>query len=286
MITIPGTTIGLFGAALVPLWLPLTPDLAGPGLLELGASWPDQWPAWLDGHWGLAAGLMILMVWGFALLDRRVILRRGLVKAVTYFFARIYRSRSLMWISLSTTAGLMTLVAAYWMLGGARWNYLLSSLLGMAFAGGMTWAVRVCASQAYGMEALGFGDVTLMAMIGCYIGWQPSLGVFFLAPFLAMLFVLVRYILTRQAATPYGPYLCAAVIVLLIFWDQIWLSRIGPIFLMASDLASPIGDKLGISLSGSDVILGGMAVCVFMIGGMLWVWQLVKRLILGSAQSL
>ena len=44
--------------------------------------------------------------------------------------------------------------------------------------GGIVWAVRIIASQALGVEAMGFGDVTLMCMIGAFVGWQPALLIF------------------------------------------------------------------------------------------------------------
>ncbi len=54
--------------------------------------------------------------------------------------------------------------------------------LAMLAFGGVIWAVRVLGRWTLRMEAMGFGDVTLMAMIGTYMGWQASLVVFFLAP--------------------------------------------------------------------------------------------------------
>jgi prepilin signal peptidase PulO-like enzyme (type II secretory pathway) len=150
------------------------------------------------------------------------------------------------------------------MIGIDRWHILLSSLLGLAFAGGVTWAVRLSASFGFGREALGFGDVTLMAMIGAYVGWQSSLIVFFLAPILALSFVTIRWIVTRDSATPYGPYLCAAVVVLLVFWDSLWTNWAAIIF----DL-------------GTGMILVGLVSCVVAIGAMLWIWQSIKRVVFG-----
>ena len=98
---------------------------------------------------------------------------------------------------------------------------MLSSLFGLAFAGGVTWGVRLSASAGLGVEALGFGDVTLMAMIGTYLGWQPSLLVFFIAPLVAILFVLL-HVITGDTATPYGPYLCAAAAIVLVYWHELW----------------------------------------------------------------
>jgi len=263
MVTIPGTIIGILGAVLSPLWLPLTLQLGAAGVVgvtELDATWPDLWPGWLQGWYGLGLALCILMVWGFALLDRRVILRRGVSKAVQYFFARLFRHRRLSMTVVTVTAGLMLWTTVCWTLEIQRWNMLLSSLLGLAFAGGVTWAVRISASYGFGAEALGFGDVTLMAMIGAFVGWQPSILVFFLAPILALLFVLVRWVITRETATPYGPYLCAAVVVLLIYWDAIWTGWAAPMFAL-----------------GVAPILIGLVACVALIGVMLWSWRLIKR---------
>ena len=50
---------------------------------------------------------------------------------------------------------------------------LASSLAGIAVGAGSTLLVRVVSSRILGHPALGLGDVTLMAMVGSYIGWQP-----------------------------------------------------------------------------------------------------------------
>jgi leader peptidase (prepilin peptidase)/N-methyltransferase len=263
LVTIPATVVGLVGAALSPLWLPLTLEFGPSGIVgvtDLYAAWPDPWPLELNGPRGLLIGIFILAVWGFALLDRRVILRRGWRRAWIYFWARVFRHRR-MWLPVGLiTLGLMGFTALIWARGGEGWKMMISSLLGLAFAGGITWAVRLSASYGFGAEALGFGDVTLMAMIGTFVGWQPSLIVFFLAPFLALGFVLVRWALTGDMATPYGPYLSTAVVVLLIYWDSLWTNWAAPVFAL-----------------GASPILLGLIVCVAMIGIMLWAWQLIKR---------
>ena len=71
---------------------------------------------------------------------------------------------------------------AAWRAPQAHWAALLTALVGMAAGGGMIWIVRVIGAATLGREAMGFGDVTLMSMIGAFVGWQGSLIVFFLAP--------------------------------------------------------------------------------------------------------
>ena len=47
-------------------------------------------------------------------------------------------------------------------------------------------------------EAMGFGDVTLLAMIGAFLGWQAAVIVFFLAPLAAVVVALGRLLLRGE----------------------------------------------------------------------------------------
>ena len=79
---------------------------------------------------------------------------------------------------------------------------------------------------------MGFGDVTLMAMIGAFLGWQSALIVFFLAPFAGLVLGLAQWLLTRENRIPYGPFLCAAAVAVLLRWAVIWQGWGEPIFSM------------------------------------------------------
>jgi hypothetical protein len=113
-------------------------------------------------------------------------------------------------------------IAAVWWLGGSRWAGLLSSLIGMAFGGGMIWSVRIVAGGVLGKEAMGFGDVTLMAMVGAFLGWQPALMIFPLAPFVAVFIALTQWVLTRRRDIAFGPYLCVATMIVVVRWRFFW----------------------------------------------------------------
>ena len=65
----------------------------------------------------------------------------------------------------------------------SAWAGLLTALVGLVGSGGIVWAVRLIGTAALRREAMGFGDVTLMMMIGTFLGWQACLIAFFLAPF-------------------------------------------------------------------------------------------------------
>jgi leader peptidase (prepilin peptidase) / N-methyltransferase len=97
------------------------------------------------------------------------------------------------------------------------------SLAGLVAGGGITWLARWIARIVLGVEALGFGDVTLMAMIGSFLGWQPVLFVFLLAPLCGIVIGLIWKLLHGRRAIPYGPYLSAATLIVLFTWRWLWI---------------------------------------------------------------
>jgi leader peptidase (prepilin peptidase)/N-methyltransferase len=109
----------------------------------------------------------------------------------------------------------------------ARWRVLhgfLASLAGFVIGGGVVWFVRIAGHQVFRREAMGFGDVILMAMIGSFLGWQPTLIVFFLAPLFALLTVAVTALFARQREVPFGPYLSLGALAVLFGWDQLFVA--------------------------------------------------------------
>jgi leader peptidase (prepilin peptidase)/N-methyltransferase len=61
-----------------------------------------------------------------------------------------------------------------------------------------------------------------MAMIGAFLGWQPCMLIFFLAPLAALVVGVARLILFRDRENPYGPFLCLAALFLIVRWDSVW----------------------------------------------------------------
>ena len=95
----------------------------------------------------------------------------------------------------------------------------LNSLVGLIVGSGMIWVIRFIGFVTLKKEAMGFGDVILMAMVGTFMGWQNCVVIFFLAP----LFALVSVILTAaffRRAIPYGPYLSLATLAVLYGWPM------------------------------------------------------------------
>jgi leader peptidase (prepilin peptidase) / N-methyltransferase len=174
-ITIPGVWLGMLIAAAMPS--ALLPDFTE----SVWLTTPGEWPEGLDDLSGLLLGLACVTGWCYALLPKTWWTRSGWLRAFQFLVASIVRhpfSRllALMWLAA------MVFVVAGWLWGGEHWKGLLSSLVGLACGGGIVWAVRVIGSLALDREAMGFGDVTLMAMIGSFVGWQASLIIFLFRP--------------------------------------------------------------------------------------------------------
>jgi prepilin signal peptidase PulO-like enzyme (type II secretory pathway) len=225
-IIIPGTLIGLAFAAIFPQSLLPNAYQIVPGRWILDPLWlssPNSWPVGLNppGIHGLLCGVACWLLWCFALLPRTWYSRHGARRALSLCLARIRRDQFSLLIAGFAVVGGAAIVIG-WHLGGLHWQGLLTALVGMAGGAAVIWAVRIVGSAAMKREAMGFGDVTLMAMIGAFLGWQATLVVFFLAPFAALAYGLSRLLFSRQREIAYGPFLCPAALAAIIFWEPIW----------------------------------------------------------------
>jgi leader peptidase (prepilin peptidase)/N-methyltransferase len=99
----------------------------------------------------------------------------------------------------------------------------------MLVGAGTIWVTRVVGTAVFRKEAMGFGDVTLMAMVGAFLGWQPVVLVFFIAPFLGLAGGIAQLVLRGDNVLPFGPYLSLATAMVLLAWDAIWVFA-GPRF--------------------------------------------------------
>lgn len=258
IITLPGTLLALV-FSVMPWWSFLPAQVYwSESAVEMMfyVPWPPN-PAWLGGR-GLLTALVIWWLWIFALLDRRLILRRGMRRAVDYFVHGIRRreaSKPLFYLGVVGSI----FVLGVWMLVPAARPGLLSALIGLAVGGGTVWSVRIVAGYAMRQEAMGFGDVTLMAMIGAFLGWQPALAGFFLAPPAAIVIVLIQFLVTRRPAVPFGPYLCAGTSLAVLFWHVVWNETLSDYVLLG------------------PILFWVLFAALAAMGVMLIVWRQIKR---------
>jgi leader peptidase (prepilin peptidase)/N-methyltransferase len=109
-----------------------------------------------------------------------------------------------------------------WITAHPHLHGLCVSLAGIVVGGGSIWAVRIVGQWALKREAMGFGDVILMAMIGSFIGWQGTLIVFVLSLVSAVVVAIPLWLMWRDHELPYGPYLSAGALLLLLSARQVW----------------------------------------------------------------
>lgn len=94
-------------------------------------------------------------------------------------------------------------------------------LLGFLVGAAVVWFTRILGTLMFGKEAMGLGDVHLMAAVGAVIGWRDVTLAFFVAPFLGLLGTALvagvgAFKKGGMRPIPYGPYLCAATVIVML----------------------------------------------------------------------
>jgi prepilin signal peptidase PulO-like enzyme (type II secretory pathway) len=181
-----------------------------------------EWP-------GLTIALAIFAIWIVALLPRLPVrsIRLQLASVVRTFrktntqSQRYHRRVAICYVAIGV-AGLALLSIAWIMLPDANIDSLFGALVGVLAGGLLVWPIRIIGERFLGQEAMGFGDVTLMAMIGAFLGWQASLLVFGLAPFFALLIALASFVIRRENELAFGPYLSASTVFVVLSWSTLW----------------------------------------------------------------
>jgi leader peptidase (prepilin peptidase)/N-methyltransferase len=131
--------------------------------------------------------------------------------------------------------------------GVDRFGALFGSLAGMAVGGGVLYAIGVLGSRAFGRDAMGFGDVKLLAAGGAFVGPGGALAALLIGAFVASLFGVANMVrftcLSRRRARarggakplgrsfavgriaarylPFGPYLGMGIGIVLLDWNHV-----------------------------------------------------------------
>ena len=104
---------------------------------------------------------------------------------------------------------------------------LLSRLLGAAIGTAIIILIVVVGSAIFRKQAMGIGDVKLMAMLGIYLGAWPHLSIILISASLLGSIVGVILIFARgkkmDSAIPFGPFLSIGGLLSLLYGDAIWI---------------------------------------------------------------
>lgn len=144
--------------------------------------------------------------------------RREVMKEVVFLLPVIICSVAAFWFSEKTALG-----RDWWhdfsqlpVITG-----LLGSLWGYFVGGAVVWATRILGTIGFGKEAMGLGDVHLMAAAGTVIGPVFVVIAFFIAPFFGLAWAGYQMLFKKTRQIPYGPFLSLGVFAVMIFHDWI-----------------------------------------------------------------
>jgi leader peptidase (prepilin peptidase)/N-methyltransferase len=99
------------------------------------------------------------------------------------------------------------------------WHSGLEAIMGAALGGIMLQTVRYLGSLAFRKEAMGFGDIKFLAMIGSFLGWELTVLVFFVSPVIGSIVGLFVILFKKEHIVPYGPFLTLGSLIAM-FWGQ------------------------------------------------------------------
>ncbi|MFA6173242.1 MAG: prepilin peptidase [Kiritimatiellales bacterium] len=110
--------------------------------------------------------------------------------------------------------------------GEATWmGGLKDSLIGLAAGFGSLWMVRELGTAALKKEAMGFGDVKLMGMLGALFGWEAVIYIIFFSALIGSVAGISIIALQRKgirSEIPYGPYISLAAFSWLLGGFRLW----------------------------------------------------------------
>lgn len=96
----------------------------------------------------------------------------------------------------------------------------LSSVLGIVVGGGSLYVVGVIGKIIFHKDAMGFGDVKMMAMVGGLLGWDAALLAFLLACVGGTVIGIGWMLITKDHYIPFGPYLAVGTVVVLFYHHE------------------------------------------------------------------
>jgi leader peptidase (prepilin peptidase)/N-methyltransferase len=89
---------------------------------------------------------------------------------------------------------------------------LLPAVIGAAVGFGVLWLVGTIGTWALKQEAMGGGDIKMMAMVGAFVGWQGVLLTIFLGALAGTVIFLPLSLIGKKRLVPFGVFLAIGAI--------------------------------------------------------------------------
>ncbi len=99
-----------------------------------------------------------------------------------------------------------------------RWY---GAFLGAIVGGGIIVLIRSVGTKIFKKEAMGGGDVKLMAMIGAFLGWQMTLLAVFFGSLIGAVVGTIVKLVTGKDYIPFGPFLSVGALITVFFGQQL-----------------------------------------------------------------
>lgn len=99
-----------------------------------------------------------------------------------------------------------------------------NSIVGIISGGGLFYMIAILGERVFGQEAMGGGDIKLMAMIGGFLGWKSILLTTFAASLTGSIVGIIFMIIKGKGKglkVPFGPFIALGAIVSLFFGEEI-----------------------------------------------------------------
>ncbi|MGH7539332.1 MAG: prepilin peptidase [Gemmatimonadales bacterium] len=116
------------------------------------------------------------------------------------------------------TWGGLALGLALSLVGG--WQGFLQAVMGAAVGFGLLFVVGVAGRWVFGEEAMGGGDIKMMAMVGSFVGWKGVLLTIFAGALIGTL-IFVPLSLRKKRLVPFGVFLAVGAGVAFVWGDAI-----------------------------------------------------------------
>lgn len=177
----------------------------------LAAYWYLVWHQGLTvGHYIVWTGLSLAIV-AAGLIDLRYYIIPDAITKVGMVIAPV--------VSLLVPKMMPAIDAALVWKGHERLQALAGCLVGMAAGAAFVYLMGVVGKALFRREAMGFGDVKFVAMIGGFLGWQAIVWTFIIGSILGLAFVLVGVVRTEKGALPFAPSLGLGAIAFMV-WQE------------------------------------------------------------------
>jgi leader peptidase (prepilin peptidase)/N-methyltransferase len=101
---------------------------------------------------------------------------------------------------------------------------LVNSVLGILLGGGILWVLAWASPYLFGKEGMGGGDIKLLAMIGSFLGWQPTLLTIIVgavAGSVVGISLISLRLMQRGEYLPFGPFLALGALVAMFFHQAV-----------------------------------------------------------------